>query len=71
MSAMGSVMLIFALRSLPTGFHDPGDLPLQGQFAETDPAKLETPQIAARAAASLAAAVRPDGELGLFPLLRN
>jgi len=64
-------MLIFALLSLPAGFRDPGDIPLQGQFAETDPTKLETPQIAARAAASLAAAVPPDGELGLFLLLRN
>jgi hypothetical protein len=62
MSAMGSVMLIVA-SPLPARLDDPGDVPRQGQLAETDSAHLELPQITARSTADPAPAISPDREL--------
>src|SRR5918911_776209 len=55
------------LSSLPARLDDAGDLPLQRQLAETDAAQLELAQVAAGAAAALAARVGARREL-LRPL---
>src|SRR5262245_54601094 len=57
-SATGSLFM----RS-PARLHDAGNLALERQLAETQPAQLKLPQIAARAPAQLASAIGPRGEL--------
>src|SRR5712691_2383367 len=69
MSAIGSVSIPRLL--LPGGLDHSRNLAFEGQFPEADPAHLEFPQVSPRAAAQLAAAVRPHLELrgaqGLVP----
>src|SRR5512134_3569124 len=67
-SAMGSVIDIGSSPSpgLPARLDDPGDVPLQGQGAETDAAHLELPQKPPRPPAEGAAVVLPHREQG-FP----
>src|SRR5262245_46777174 len=60
MSAIGSLRM-----ALPARLHDARDLALQRQLAEAEPAHLELPEVAARAAAQLAAGIGPRGELRL------
>src|SRR5882762_2134208 len=62
MSAIGSLSI-----TLPARLHDAGDLALERQLAEAEPAHLELPEVAARAAAELAPGIGARAELR-FPL---
>src|SRR6478735_758725 len=61
MSATGSVMLIVS--SSPAGLTNAGDLALQGEIAEADPAQAEPPEHRTGAATPLTAAHHPALEL--------
>src|SRR4029453_16340617 len=63
MSATGSVMLIRDSLS-PAGLAHAGDMPLQRELAETDPAQPELPEHRAHPAAALTTADPPRGKLG-------
>jgi hypothetical protein len=53
----------------PTRLHHAGDFALAGQFAETDAANLEPPNICATATTVLATVILPRLELGWPTLL--
>src|ERR1700675_3711797 len=56
---------------LPGRLRNPGNLPLEGQSAETQPAKAELTQVCARTSADLAAVVLARRELGLLCVLHS
>src|SRR5499426_3579240 len=60
MSAIGSLRM-----ALPARLHDARHLALERQFAKAEPAHLELPEVAARAAAQLAAVIGARRELRL------
>src|SRR6185503_10059129 len=62
MSATGSVMLMRGSLS-PAGFAHAGDVPLERELAEADPAQSELPEHRSNPAAALAAADPASGEL--------
>src|SRR5438067_532585 len=73
MSAMGSVMVIVVPTRKPMEspgrLGHAGDLARMGHLPEADPAQAEPPVDRLRAAAPVAAGVRPDLELGFALLL--
>src|SRR5204862_2334134 len=56
---------------LPTRLDHAWDFALERQFSEAEPARLELPEIAARAAAQSAASIGPRLELGRALLLHD
>src|SRR6185503_6368612 len=62
-SATGSVMLMLSSLS-PAGLAHAGDVPLQRELAETDPAQSELPEHRSHPPAALTTADSPRGELG-------
>jgi hypothetical protein len=57
--------------SLPTRLNDTGNLTFQRQLAEADTAQIKLPQVTSRPAATLAAGVGADRELGFSLRFRN
>src|SRR5215831_16856652 len=83
-SAIGSLVIGGSLRTrlvfshtlhplpfLPTRLDHAWDFALERQFSEAEPASLELPEIAARAATQSAASIGPRLELGRALLLHN
>src|SRR5450432_3682623 len=66
MSATGSVMFMKNSSGLPARLDHAGDIPGEGLLSEADPAELEFPQVAPRAAARAATAVLAHAELRLL-----